>query len=78
MSISARLYGWYPSGNGIKPLTVNPSGTTDVGVVIPSSNISVIGETGIAIGALMCAMYVISGNDTNGFQWVPMRWDWLK
>jgi hypothetical protein len=77
MSISARLYGWYPSGNGILPLTVVPSGTLDVGVVKVSSNNTVL-TSNENIGALMCALYVISGSDAKGWTWVPMKWDWLK
>ena len=78
MSVSARLYGWYPSGNGIIPLTNNPSGTVDVGVVKVSSNIAVMGTDTIKVGALMCAMYVISGSEAKGWTWVPLKWDWLK
>ena len=72
--MGTRLFGWYPSGNGIKTLNIAPSSTTDIGVVRISTN-----TIDNNIGAMMCAMYVISGSDaTGGFTWVPMKWDWLK
>ena len=73
-----RLFGWYPSGNGIKALTELPTTTIDIGAVKVSSNTGVTSDTTIKMGAMMCALYVISGNDTNGFTWVPCRSDWFK
>lgn len=70
-----RLYGWCPSGNGIKPYSVNPSGTADIGVVRPSTQ---GGYEYLGPGAMMCAMYVISGSDANGWTWVPLQISWLK
>jgi hypothetical protein len=76
--MGTRLFGWYPSGNGMLPLTNTPTTTVDIGAVKVSSNIGAIGNTSINMGAMMCALFVASGNNTTGLTWVPLRWDWLK
>lgn len=71
--MGVRIFGYYPSGNGITPAASVSDKTLDVGVINISAN------TGVqSPGALMCALYIISGNDTNGLSWVPLRLDWLK
>jgi len=66
--------GYLPSGNGLIPVTDASTVTSiDVGVVRISS------ATGVtAPGAMMCALYIASGNNTTGLTWVPMRIDFLK
>jgi len=70
--MGVRIFGYYPSGNGITPAASVSNVTIDVGVINISAN------TGVqSPGALMCALYVVSGTGTS-LSWVPLRWDWLK